>query len=85
MEGLIPYVLHALKKKKQHKNYRRLSEGSSRGSRLPLTERVVSFEGSSHRRTRSDFQTPTSNFMELKNRPSSHFKIKDSRSQIHNR
>lgn len=67
MEGLIPFVLHALKKKRERSKYRFLSEGSSHSCRYPLTENVVGFslEGSSHRRTRSDFETPASGFVEL--------------------
>ncbi|XP_058080708.1 uncharacterized protein LOC131228877 [Magnolia sinica] len=71
-------------KQKEQGNYRRLSEGSSRGSRHPLMERVASFDGSSHRRTRSEFQKPASDFKELRRRPSSQLKIQDSRFQIHN-
>ncbi|KAL6013079.1 hypothetical protein ACLOJK_003569 [Asimina triloba] len=64
MEGLIPFVLHALKNRKDHGLYRSLSDlqGSSRGTRLPLVDKMGSFdfEGSSHRRTRSssDSQPP---------------------------
>lgn len=65
MEGLIPFVLHALKKKRERSKYSSLKEGSSHSCRHPLTENVVGFnlDGSSHRRTRSDFQTPASGFV----------------------
>lgn len=62
MEGLIPYLLHAIKKdhKPEHKSYRSMSVGSSRSYR-PLMmgqEGSSSFQGSSHRRTRSDYKPP---------------------------
>ncbi|OVA09373.1 hypothetical protein BVC80_8915g24 [Macleaya cordata] len=62
MEGLIPFLFHAMKKQnKNHRNYRCLSEGSSRSrSYHLLTTGMGSTEGSSHRRTRSEFQPPTS-------------------------
>ncbi|KAK5774485.1 hypothetical protein PVK06_042340 [Gossypium arboreum] len=50
MEGLIPYLIHAMKKQKPGHNYRSTSVGSSRSYHL--------LEGSSHRRTRSEFQPP---------------------------
>ncbi|CAF2077632.1 hypothetical protein Bca4012_090273 [Brassica carinata] len=62
MEGLIPYLIHAIKKdhKPQDQGYRSLSVGSSRGYR-PLMmgqEGSSSFQGSSHRRTRSEYKPP---------------------------
>ncbi|GAV89978.1 hypothetical protein CFOL_v3_33389 [Cephalotus follicularis] len=54
MEGLIPYLLQAMKKQKPQHSYRSISTGSSRSYHL-LIERD-SVEGSSHRRTRSEFQ-----------------------------
>ncbi|KAL0719150.1 hypothetical protein Bca4012_068474 [Brassica carinata] len=62
MEGLIPYLIHAIKKdhKPQDQGYRSLSVGSSRGCR-PLMmgqEGSSSFQGSSHRRTRSEYKPP---------------------------
>ncbi|KAF8406205.1 hypothetical protein HHK36_008290 [Tetracentron sinense] len=69
MEGLIPFLLHAIKKGKPHNSYRCLSEGSSRSYR-PLVG-TDSIEGSSHRRTRSDFQQRASDFVEQ--RPSLQF------------
>ncbi|KAF8404885.1 hypothetical protein HHK36_009780 [Tetracentron sinense] len=62
MEGLIPFILHAIKKQKPHNSYRCVSEGSSRSYR-PLTE-MESLEGSSLRRTRSEFPPPASDFLE---------------------
>ncbi|KAK9135370.1 hypothetical protein Syun_014700 [Stephania yunnanensis] len=68
MEGLIPFLFHAMKGHKAHRQYRSLSDGSSRGYHL-LAGRAgsgssSSLEGSSHRRTRSEFQPPTVEFME---------------------
>lgn len=62
MEGLIPYLIHAIKKdhKPQDQGYRSLSVGSSRGYR-PLMmgqEGASSYQGSSHRRTRSEYTPP---------------------------
>ncbi|CAH8313365.1 unnamed protein product [Eruca vesicaria subsp. sativa] len=56
MEGLIPYLIHAIKKhhKPQHQMYRLMSLGSSR-SYQPL---MMEQEGSSHRRTRSEYKPP---------------------------
>ncbi|KAJ8763477.1 hypothetical protein K2173_002360 [Erythroxylum novogranatense] len=62
MEGLIPYLLHAMKKQKPHNTYRSFSEGSSRSYHL-LTG-GDSFSGSSHRRTKSEFQQPTMEVLE---------------------
>ncbi|XP_043711392.1 uncharacterized protein LOC122660237 [Telopea speciosissima] len=58
MEGLIPYIVNALKKQKSQNKYRCSSEiSSSRSYYQPLNSKGSS-EGSSHRRTRSDFQLP---------------------------
>ncbi|KAL8209566.1 hypothetical protein R6Q57_006298 [Mikania cordata] len=63
MEGLIPFLMHAVKKPKPHNNYRSVSVGSTRsyhvlvGSDAPVDE-------SSHRRTRSEFRSPTDDFLE---------------------
>ncbi|KAL1197662.1 hypothetical protein V5N11_012320 [Cardamine amara subsp. amara] len=62
MDGLIPYLIHAIKKdhKPEHKMYRSMSVGSSRSYR-PLMmgqEGSSSFQGSSHRRTRSEYKPP---------------------------
>ncbi|PKA59899.1 hypothetical protein AXF42_Ash015957 [Apostasia shenzhenica] len=73
MEGLIPFVIHAIKKNRQQSMYRCLSDGSRCGGsvRAPM----ISNEGSSHhRRTRSEFPPATSaadgdeNFAEWRNR-----------------
>ncbi|RVW25724.1 hypothetical protein CK203_059589 [Vitis vinifera] len=60
MEGLIPFLFNAIKSKKAHSGYRCLSEGSSRGYRLLAGP--DSSHGSSHRRTRSEFQAPKYDF-----------------------
>ncbi|XP_038905929.1 uncharacterized protein LOC120091851 [Benincasa hispida] len=57
MEGLIPYLFHAMKKQKPRHNYRSQSVGSSRSYHLLITN-----DESSHRRTRSDFQPPALEF-----------------------
>lgn len=64
MEGLIPYLLHAIKKQKPHNSYRSFSEGSCRSYHLLIGGDSVS--GSSHRRTRSEFQPPNLEFLEQK-------------------
>lgn len=78
MEGLIPYLIHAIKKDKpyhdhhhHHHNHnhrygyqRSNSEGSSRSYHLLVGgSGLDSLEGSSHRRTRSEFQPPTAEFL----------------------
>ncbi|KAK2974479.1 hypothetical protein RJ640_018644 [Escallonia rubra] len=58
MEGLIPFLLHTLKKQRPHNSYRSVSASSSRSYHL-LTGAGGggdSADGSSHRRTRSEFQ-----------------------------
>ncbi|XP_010272493.1 PREDICTED: uncharacterized protein LOC104608262 [Nelumbo nucifera] len=79
MEGLIPYIFHAIKNKKAHKDYRSLSDGSSRSYR-PLTGGMGSFEGSSHRRTRSEFQPPTTYDFQLEQSSSGPDQFRHSRS-----
>nr|GLL23753.1 uncharacterized protein LOC104094238 [Ipomoea trifida] len=58
MEGLIPYLLHAMKKQKsphsRRHSFRCLSDTSNRSYHLLIG--ADSAEGSSHRRTFSDFQ-----------------------------
>ncbi|KAG5625264.1 hypothetical protein H5410_010482 [Solanum commersonii] len=76
MEGLIPFLLHAMKKHKPHQNtFRCLSDTSNRSYHMLI--RAESIEGSSHRRTRSEFQPPvTVDFRDLasfNNRASSLF------------
>lgn len=59
MEGLIPYLLHAMKKKRPQHKYRSFSgnNNSNRSYHL-LIGANDSLEGSSHRRTRSEFPAP---------------------------
>lgn len=65
MEGLIPFLIHAMKKQKPGHHYRSMSVGSSRGYHLLMGQsQPESVEGSSHRRTRSEFQPPTLEFTE---------------------
>ncbi|XVF67440.1 hypothetical protein PTKIN_Ptkin10aG0121900 [Pterospermum kingtungense] len=65
MEGLIPYLIQAMKKPKPGHHYRSMSVGSSRGYHLLMGQsQPESVEGSSHRRTRSEFQPPTTEFTE---------------------
>lgn len=64
MEGLIPFLLHAMKKQKPHHTYRSLSEGSTRSYHLLNAAAADSLSGSSHRRTRSEFQPPSIEFAE---------------------
>ncbi|CAN8258751.1 unnamed protein product [Cochlearia groenlandica] len=79
MEGLIPYLIHAIKKDNmpQHKMYRSISEGSSRSYRPLMMGQEASssssFQGSSHRRTRSDteYKPPVITVMSDQNRSSS--------------
>ncbi|KAJ4824984.1 hypothetical protein Tsubulata_014358 [Turnera subulata] len=76
MEGLIPYLIHAIKKQRLQDSYRyrSLSAGSSRSYHLlmdggggPLGDDDSFKNGSSHRRTRSEFQPPaTSELLEQK-------------------
>ncbi|KAA0044340.1 putative beta-D-xylosidase 5 isoform X2 [Cucumis melo var. makuwa] len=65
MEGLIPYLFHAMKKQKPRHSYRSQSVGSSRSYHLLITAN----DESSHRRTRSDYQPPTFEFLDQQ-RPS---------------
>ncbi|TXG64129.1 hypothetical protein EZV62_011123 [Acer yangbiense] len=58
MEGLIPFLIHAMKKQRPQHSYRSFSVGSTRSYHLLNGGDAV--DGSSHRRTRSDFQPPTS-------------------------
>lgn len=70
MEGLIPFLIHAVKKQNgrlpHHSSFRRsLSTGSSRSYHLLLgADKSGELEGSSHRRTRSEFQPPSLDFLE---------------------
>ncbi|OWM64786.1 uncharacterized protein LOC116203817 [Punica granatum] len=58
MEGLIPYLMHAMRKQRPQHSYRCLSDASNRSYHL-LTG-SDSHDGSSHRRTRSEFLPPAS-------------------------
>ncbi|XVF01388.1 hypothetical protein REPUB_Repub04eG0084100 [Reevesia pubescens] len=65
MEGFIPFLIHAMRKQKPRHSYRSMSMGSSRGYHLLMGQsQPESIEGSSHRRTRSEFQPPTVEFLE---------------------
>ncbi|KAL3538800.1 hypothetical protein ACH5RR_002166 [Cinchona calisaya] len=70
MEGLIPFLIRAMKKQRPGHSYRCMSGGSSnRSYHLLLGEN--SMEGSSsHRRTRSEFQPPTVDFFQQQRRSS---------------
>ncbi|KAL8239508.1 hypothetical protein R6Q59_016075 [Mikania micrantha] len=63
MEGLIPFLMHAVKKPKPHNNYRSVSVGSTRSYHV-LVGSDAPVDGSSHRRTRSEFRSPTDDFLE---------------------
>ncbi|CAN0903967.1 hypothetical protein LINGRAHAP2_LOCUS22811 [Linum grandiflorum] len=64
MDGLIPFLIHAMKSHHHHhhlRSFNSFSEGSTR-SYHPLVGGVDGSSvngGSSHRRTRSDFQPPS--------------------------
>lgn len=69
MEGLIPFLIHAMKKQHgrphHHGSYRSFSAGSSRSYHLLLgADQSGELEGSSHRRTRSEFQPPSLDLLE---------------------
>ncbi|KAF9665936.1 hypothetical protein SADUNF_Sadunf16G0177000 [Salix dunnii] len=65
MEGLIPYLLHSIKKQRPRNSYRSLSIGSSRSYHLLMGgDQGESLNGSSHRRTRSEYQPPPLEFSE---------------------
>ncbi|XP_010487907.1 PREDICTED: uncharacterized protein LOC104765832 [Camelina sativa] len=75
MEGLIPYLIHAIKKdhNRAHQMYRSMSVGSSRSYR-PLMmgqEGSSSVQGSSHRRTKSEYNPPV--IMDMSDQRSSGF------------
>ncbi|XP_050363436.1 uncharacterized protein LOC126782263 [Argentina anserina] len=58
MEGLIPYFLHAIKKQRPQHKFRSFSGSNSNRSYQLLATGNDSLEGSSHRRTRSEFPAP---------------------------
>ncbi|CAN1141421.1 hypothetical protein LINPERPRIM_LOCUS25487 [Linum perenne] len=67
MDGLIPFLIHAMKKhnKPAHhhlRSFKSFSEGSTRSYHLLVGD--SSFNGSSHRRTRSDFQPSTTDLLD---------------------
>lgn len=59
MEGLIPFLIHAMKKQKPQNVYRCLSDNSTTSRSYHRLLGGDSVEGSTHRRTRSDFQPPS--------------------------
>ncbi|KAF5814142.1 hypothetical protein HanPI659440_Chr03g0113051 [Helianthus annuus] len=63
MEGLIPFLLHAIKKPRPHNNYRSVSAGSTPSYHV-LGGADANVERSSHRRTRSEFPSSTTDFPE---------------------
>ncbi|XP_059644266.1 uncharacterized protein LOC132286025 [Cornus florida] len=66
MEGLIPFLLHTLKKQKPHNSYRCLSDSSNRSYHMLIG--LDSLDGSSHRRTRSEFVPLTVEFFHKQQR-----------------
>ncbi|MFS7939088.1 hypothetical protein Hanom_Chr05g00447631 [Helianthus anomalus] len=58
MEGLIPFVMQAMKTHRLHSSYRSLSAS------YHLLDGSVAAEGSSHHRTRSEFQPPTADHLQ---------------------
>ncbi|XWS54683.1 hypothetical protein CRYUN_Cryun10bG0110700 [Craigia yunnanensis] len=63
MEGLIPYLIHAMRKQQPRHHYRSISVGSSPSYHLLMGQsQQESVEGSSHKRTMSEFQPPTLEF-----------------------
>ena len=59
MEGLIPMLVHALKKQKPHHSFRCLSEGSNRSYHMLIGPQDSVHGSSHHRRTRSEFKPST--------------------------
>ncbi|KAF3323294.1 hypothetical protein FCM35_KLT12025 [Carex littledalei] len=87
MEGLIPFVIHALKKNREKSQYRCLSNGSHGGSRKkPLIgEWDLVDEGSSHhRRARSEFPPIGSEFFSPEQRMGSSRSLREDPSSIGN-
>lgn len=59
MEGLIPFVIHAIKKSRTRAKYCSLSDDSRGGSgRVPRVDEMPNDGSSHHRRTRSEFHPP---------------------------
>ncbi|KAF3323293.1 hypothetical protein FCM35_KLT12024 [Carex littledalei] len=84
MEGLIPFVIHALKKNREKSQYRRLSNGSHGGSRKPLIREWDSVdEGSSHhRRAQSEFPPIGSEFFSPEQRMGSSRSLREDPSSM---
>ncbi|KAH6813443.1 beta-1 [Perilla frutescens var. frutescens] len=59
MEGLIPFLIHAMKKQTPPNSYRCLSENSTTSRSYHLLLADGGGGGSSHRRTRSHVQLPS--------------------------
>ena len=59
MEGLLPMLVHALKKQKPHHSFRCLSEGSNRSYHMLIGPQDSVNGSSHHRRTRSEFKPST--------------------------
>ncbi|KAI3803751.1 hypothetical protein L1987_31913 [Smallanthus sonchifolius] len=59
MEGLIPLLMHTMKKHRLQNSFRSLSAGS-----YHLLEGTVADQGSSHRRTRSHFEPPSAEYLQ---------------------
>ncbi|XP_059644258.1 uncharacterized protein LOC132286018 [Cornus florida] len=71
MEGLIPFLLHTLKKQRSHNSYRSLSDSSNRSYHMLMGP--DSLDGSSHRRTRSEFVPLTVEFSQQQQQPGLEF------------
>ncbi|KAK7269926.1 hypothetical protein RIF29_22736 [Crotalaria pallida] len=68
MEGLIPYLIHVMKKQKPHHHrYRSFSHSESSTRSYHLLMESESLTGSSHRRTRSDYQPPSAEYLVQRN------------------
>ncbi|KAK9077221.1 hypothetical protein SSX86_005557 [Deinandra increscens subsp. villosa] len=69
MEGLIPFLMRAIKKPRPHNNYRTLSASAgSTPSYQVLVGADPKAERSSHRRTRSELHPQTADIMERRPR-----------------
>ncbi|KAJ1697464.1 hypothetical protein LUZ63_005976 [Rhynchospora breviuscula] len=86
MEGLIPFVIHAIKKSREKSGYRCLSNGSHGGARKPLIgEWDSADEGSSHhRRTRSEFPPIGSDFFSPEQRMAPSRSLREDPSSVGN-
>ncbi|KAF8019922.1 hypothetical protein BT93_G0571 [Corymbia citriodora subsp. variegata] len=63
MEGLIPYIIHSVRKQRLYNSYRCLSDGSTRS--YHLLAGGDSSDGSAHRQTQSELpQLPAAEFKE---------------------